>query len=150
ELCRGRPRVVRADVRVQAMYCSAIGTGQRPNPQDLVRIVHGHRWPRIALAGANILRARRDRTVILDPWNRCGGRVADYVRPERPPRRAHTSAAVADDAVRAQHALGQASGRAAEGAFAEFAAGIVMATRVWLRLCASIPGTTHAEAMPWP
>jgi hypothetical protein len=49
ELCRGRSRVVRPDVRVQAVYRSAIGTrqlapgGVRPNPQDLVRIVHGHR-----------------------------------------------------------------------------------------------------------
>ena len=65
ELCRGRPRVVRADVRVQAVYCSAIGTGQlarsgvRPNPQDLVRIVHRHRRPHIALARANIVRGRR-------------------------------------------------------------------------------------------
>ena len=46
---RGRPRVVRPDVRVQAVYCPAIGTrqlarsGVGPNPQDLERIVHGHR-----------------------------------------------------------------------------------------------------------
>jgi len=53
ELCRGRLRVVRPNVRVQAVYCPAIGTrqlapgGVRLNPQDLVRIVHGHRWPRL-------------------------------------------------------------------------------------------------------
>ena len=51
ELCRGRLRVVRPYVRVQAVYCPAIGTrqlatgGVRPNPQDFVRIVHGHPWP---------------------------------------------------------------------------------------------------------
>jgi hypothetical protein len=51
ELCRGHPRIVRPDVRMQAVYCSTIGTrqlapgGVRPNPQDLIRIVHGHRCP---------------------------------------------------------------------------------------------------------
>jgi len=51
ELCRGSLRVVRPNVRVQAVYCPAIGTrqlapgGVRLNPQDLVRIVHGHPWP---------------------------------------------------------------------------------------------------------
>jgi hypothetical protein len=51
ELGRGRPRVVRPNVRVQAVYCPAIGTrqlarsGVGPNPQDLERIVYGHRRP---------------------------------------------------------------------------------------------------------
>ena len=51
ELCRGRLSVVRPNVRVQAVYCPAIGTrqlatgGVRPNPQDFVRIVHGHPRP---------------------------------------------------------------------------------------------------------
>ena len=53
ELRRCGLRIVGPDVRVEPVRCSAVGARQLarggvwPNPQDLVRIVHGHRWPRL-------------------------------------------------------------------------------------------------------